>query len=112
MCQRAPLPRAQTQVGGLDATIQVVIAGPYFLSELLPVDVSLTNHTQALVRLLGLNTTPLRCDDAALMVRLTNGSDSSFAFPSLFAAPPHGRSGSAPTRVTPLAIAWCSPARR
>jgi hypothetical protein len=42
----APAPRAQTQAGGLDATLQVVFPGPFFLRELLPVDVSLTNHTQ------------------------------------------------------------------
>jgi hypothetical protein len=79
----APAPRAQTQAGGLDATLQVLIAGPYFLRELLPVDVSLTNHTQQEVSLLGLSTTANRCHDSALMARLTQGTDPSFAFPPL-----------------------------
>jgi hypothetical protein len=76
-------PTAQAQVGGLEARMQVVIAGPYFLRELLPVDVSLANHTQQVVVLAGLNTTATRCHDSALMARLTAGSDPSFAFPPL-----------------------------
>ena len=79
----ATAPRAQTQAGGLDATLQVLITGPFFLRELLPVDVSLTNHTEQAVVLLGLSTTANRCHDSALMARLTAGSDPSFAFPPL-----------------------------
>jgi hypothetical protein len=79
----ATAPRAQTQLGGLDAKLQALIAGPYFLSELLPVDVSLTNHTQEDVILPGRNTTADRCHDSALMARLTAGSEPSFAFPPL-----------------------------
>jgi hypothetical protein len=80
---QATAPHAQTQAGGLDATLQVLIAGPFFLRELLPVEVSLTNHTQQGVSLLGLSTTASRCHDSALMARLTAGSDPSFAIPPL-----------------------------
>ena len=79
----APAPSAQTQAGGLKATLQVVIAGRYFLGELLLVEVSLANQTQQMVVLDGLNTTATRCHDSALMARLTAGSDPSFAFPPL-----------------------------
>jgi hypothetical protein len=79
----APALHAQTQVGGLDATLQVVIAGPYFLRELLPVDVSLTNHTQLAVQLLEPPIPADLCHDSALMARLTAGSDPSVVFPPI-----------------------------
>ena len=41
-----PGPTARTQANGLEATIHLVTPGPYFLSELLLVDVSLANHTR------------------------------------------------------------------
>jgi hypothetical protein len=78
-----PGPSAETQVGGLKARMQVVIAGPYFLRELLPVDVSLTNHTQQAVRLLAPRITADLCHDSALMARLTAGSDPSVVFPPI-----------------------------
>jgi hypothetical protein len=79
----APAPRAETQVGGLEAALQVGIAGPYFLRELLPVDVSLTNRTQQMVQLLEPDTTADLCHDSALMARLTVGSDPSVVFPPI-----------------------------
>jgi hypothetical protein len=79
----APAPRAQTQAGGLDATLQVLIAGPFFLRELLPVDVSLTNQTQQAVLLFEQHTTADLCHDSALMARLSAGSDPSVVFPPI-----------------------------
>jgi len=78
-----PAPSAETQVGGLNARMHVVIAGPYFLRELLPVDVSLTNRTQQMVRLLEPRITADLCHDSALMARLTAGSDPSVVFPPI-----------------------------
>jgi hypothetical protein len=77
----APAPSAETQVGGLEATMQVVIAGPYFLRELLPVDVALTNDTQQAAQLLEPGITADLCHDSALMARLTAGSEPSVVFP-------------------------------
>jgi hypothetical protein len=78
-----PAPSAETQVGGLKARTQVVIAGPYFLRELLPVDVSLMNRTQQMVQLPEPDTTADLCHDSALMARLTAGSDPSVVFPPI-----------------------------
>ncbi len=78
-----PAPTAQTQYAGLKASLRVVIAGPYFLGELLPVDVSLANQTGQAVQLAGLRTTATLCHGSALMVRVTGGSDPSFTFPSI-----------------------------
>jgi hypothetical protein len=61
----------------------VGIAGPYFLGELLPVDVSLTNHTQQAVQLLESRMTADLCHDSALMARLSGGSDPSVTFPPI-----------------------------
>jgi hypothetical protein len=74
-----------TQAGGLEATLDVLIGGPYFLSELLPVDVSLTNHTQQTVMLAGddRDREVDLCFSAALMVQITTGSAPSFPLPSL-----------------------------
>lgn len=74
---------AQTQFDGLDASMHVLINGPYFLSELLPVDVSLTNHAQHTIVLAGTGRTADQCFASALMVRLTEGSKPSFTFPKL-----------------------------
>jgi hypothetical protein len=76
-------PTAQTQVGGLEASMRVLIGGPYFLSELLPVDVSLTNHTQRPVVLDGIDRTATLCFSSALLVQVTEGGDPSFSFPKL-----------------------------
>ncbi|EFH89598.1 hypothetical protein Krac_11163 [Ktedonobacter racemifer DSM 44963] len=76
-------PAAQTQASGLQASMHVLISGPYFLSELLPVDVSLTNHTHQTVALEGINRTADLCFSSALMVQVTAGSNPSFTFPRL-----------------------------
>ena len=78
-----PAPSAQAEAGGLEASMRVLIDGPYFLSELLPVDVSLTNHTQQTVRLLGIHTTANLCHFSALMVQVTAGSYPTFTFPDI-----------------------------
>lgn len=58
-----------SQRGGLEASMQLTV-GPYFLSELLAVDLSLTNHTQTTFELAGIPTTT-PCDPALsiLMIR-------------------------------------------
>lgn len=76
-------PVAQTQASGLQASMHVLINGPYFLSELLPVDVSLTNHTHQTVVLEGINRTADLCFSSTLMVQVTAGSNPSFTFPKL-----------------------------
>ena len=76
-------PIAQTQAGGLEASMRVLIGGPYFLSELLPIDVSLTNHTHQPIMLDGTNRTADLCFASALMVQVTAGSNPSFPFPKL-----------------------------
>ena len=75
-----PAPSAQAQAGGLEASMRVLVAGPYFLSELLPVDLSFTNHAQGAVTFWGLHTTATLCHTSALMVHITAGSNPSFVF--------------------------------
>lgn len=76
-------PTARTQANGLEATMHIVTPGPYFLSELLLVDVSLTNHTKALVTLNGSNKASSLCPDAALTVQMTGKGAPAYAFPLL-----------------------------
>lgn len=78
-----PGPVARVQVGGLEASMHVLIGGPYFLSELLPIDVSLTNHTHQPVVLDGVNHTADLCFSSALMVQVTAGGNPSYTFPRL-----------------------------
>jgi len=66
--------------------MRVLIGGPYFLGELLPVDVSLTNHTQKTVMLDGINRTATLCFSSALLAQVTEGSDPSFSIPRLAVA--------------------------
>jgi hypothetical protein len=63
--------------------MHVLIGGPYFLSELLPIDVSLTNHTHQPVVLEGINRTADLCFSSALMVQVIAGGNPSFTFPKL-----------------------------
>ncbi len=74
---------AQTQAGGLQASVRVLIGGPYFLGELLPVDVSLANHTQKPVILDGTSRTATLCFSSALLAQVTGGSNPSFSIPRL-----------------------------
>jgi hypothetical protein len=81
-------PVAQTQVDGLETSMQVLMSGPYFLSELLPVDVSFTNHTQKPVGLDGSlkienKSIANACFPPALLVQVTQGGEPSYLFPRL-----------------------------
>lgn len=76
-------PSAHTQFNGFEASIHLVTPGPYFLSELLLVDVSLTNHTQKSLTLDGRDKTADQCVYSAINARLTGKSASSYAFPEL-----------------------------
>lgn len=77
-------PSARTQVNGLEASIHLVTPGPYFLSELLFVEVSLTNHTSRSFMLSGLNKPDsLFCPKSALSARITRGNAPSYTFPLL-----------------------------
>lgn len=76
-------PVAQAQVGGLEVSMRVLIGGPYFLSELLPVDVSLTNHSGKAVSLAGIRGTANLCFSSALMVQVTGSGKPSYKFPRI-----------------------------
>jgi hypothetical protein len=54
-------PTAVSQVDGLRASIHVVTPGPYFLSELVAVDVSLTNQTGRSIEIDGSNRPDIAC---------------------------------------------------
>jgi hypothetical protein len=79
-------PTAQAQASGLEASLRVLIPGPYFLSELLPIDVSFTNHTSRPAGLAGSlrianQSVANACFPSELLVRITAGDNPSFAFP-------------------------------
>jgi hypothetical protein len=76
-------PTARSQANGLEATMHIVTPGPYFLSELLLVDVSLTNHTKALVTLNGTNRADSLCPNAALTAQMTGKGAPTYVFPPL-----------------------------
>ena len=76
-------PTAHTQVNGLEASIHLVTQGPYFLSELLSVDVSLTNHTHMPFELLGTNKPDSSCFSSALSAQITGGSAPTYILPRL-----------------------------
>jgi hypothetical protein len=68
--------------------MRVLIRGPYFLGELLPIDVSFTNHTQRPAGLDGSlrivnNSIANACFPSALLVQVTNGNNPSYPFPKL-----------------------------
>ena len=80
-------PTAQAQTDGLEASLRIVIRGPYFLSELLPIDVSFTNHTLKPARLGGSMKIANQgvanaCFPSELLVRITAGDHPSAAFPA------------------------------
>lgn len=80
-------PSAQAQVDGLEASMRVLIRGPYFLSELLPIDVSFTNHTQRPAGLDGSlrivnNSIANPCFPSSLLVQVTKGDNPSYLFPT------------------------------
>jgi hypothetical protein len=72
-----------SQVDGLRASIHVVTPGPYFLSELVAVDVSLTNQTGRSVEFDGSNRPDIGCYSSALSVQITAGSAPTFEMPKL-----------------------------
>lgn len=76
-------PTAVSQVDGLRASIHVVTPGPYFLSELVAVDVSLTNQTSRSVEFDGSNRPDIGCYSSALSVQITTGSAPTFEMPRL-----------------------------
>lgn len=76
-------PTAVSQVDGLRASIHVVTPGPYFLSELVAVDVSLTNQTGRSVELDGSNRPDIGCYSSALSVQISAGSAPTFEMPKL-----------------------------
>ncbi len=84
----SPPPATQAQANGLEASMRMLIGGPYFLGELLPIDVSFTNHTQrpaglgGSVRIVN-NGTANSCFPSALLVRVTKGSNPSYSMPEL-----------------------------
>ncbi len=74
-------PTARTKVNGLQATIHLVTPGPYFLSELVSVDVSLTNHSHKPVMLDGSVRPDSSCLSSALSVQITGGSVPTYTLP-------------------------------
>ena len=68
----------RSEVGGLEASLQVT-SGPYFLSELLGVTVTLTNHRNKSVFLQG-SDAPLNSCNGALSLSKTGGSEPHYAF--------------------------------
>jgi len=76
-------PTARVQVNGLQATIHLVTPGSYFLSELVSVDVSLTNHTHVPFSLDGSSRPDISCFSSALSVQITGGSAPFYTLPIL-----------------------------
>ncbi len=81
-------PTAQAEAGGLEASMHMLIGGPYFLGELLPINVSFTNHTQgaawldASVRIVN-NSIAYPCFPPEFLVQVTGGHNPSYTFPEL-----------------------------
>jgi hypothetical protein len=93
-------PTARTQAKGMEASLHLVTTGPYFLSELLSVDVSLTNHTHRTVELLGRNKPDSVCFSSALNAQVTGGGPPTYTLPRLdFAC------------AQPLYVTWLAPGR-
>ena len=91
-------PTARTQANGMEASLHLVTTGPYFLSELLSVDVSLTNHTRMTVELLGRNKADSVCFSSALNAQITGGGAPTYTLPRLAVA-----------CLQPLYVTWLAP---
>jgi len=91
-------PTARAQVNGMEALLHLVTRGPYFLSELLSVDVSLTNHTHMTVELVGTNKADSLCFSSALSAQITGGSTPSYTLPGIVVA-----------CAQPLYVTWLAP---
>ncbi len=76
-------PTVHTQANGMEASLHLVTTGPYFLSELLSADVSLTNHTRMTVELLGRNKADSVCFSSALNAQVTGGGAPAYTLPRL-----------------------------
>lgn len=81
-----PGPSVTTQAHGLAASMHILISGPYFLGELLPIDVALTNHTSQAIGIGGSvrivdNGFVDACSPFLLRVHIAKGSQPSYAFP-------------------------------
>ena len=76
-------PTVHTQANGMEASLHLVTTGPYFLSELLSADVSLTNHTRMTVELLGRNKADSVCFSSALNAQVTGGGPPAYTLPRL-----------------------------
>jgi len=68
----------RSEAGGLEASLQVT-SGPYFLSELLAVTVTFTNHSNKSVLLQGLDA-PLNFCNGAFSLASTGGSEPHYNF--------------------------------
>jgi hypothetical protein len=91
-------PTARAQANGMEASLHLVTTGPYFLSELLSVDVSLTNHTHMTVELLGRNKADSDCFSSALNAQVTGGGAPTYTLPRLAVA-----------CLQPLYVTWLAP---
>src|SRR6266567_939343 len=91
-------PTARAQANGMEASLHLVTTGPYFLSELVSVDVSLTNHTHMIVELLGTNKADSVCFSSALNAQVTGGSPPTYTPPRLVFG-----------CLQPLYITWLAP---
>jgi len=91
-------PTARAQANGMEASLHLVTTGPYFLSELLSVDVSLTNHTRMTVELLGRNKADDVCFSSALNAQVTGGGAPTYTLPRLAVA-----------CLQPLYVTWLAP---
>ena len=76
-------PSAVSEFNGLRASIHVLTPGSYFLSELVSVDVGLTNHTGRPLLLPGSNKPDSVCFSSALSVQITAGSAPAYTVPKL-----------------------------
>jgi len=76
-------PSASSQVHGMQASIHVVTPGPYFLSELVSVDVSLANATGQPLTLQGSSKPDLFCSSSALGATVSGGSSPTYTLPEL-----------------------------
>ncbi len=76
-------PTAVSQVDGLRASIHLVTPGPYFLRELVSVEVSLTYRTGQPFRLNGGNQPDSICNSSALSAQITAGGAPTDTLPQL-----------------------------
>jgi hypothetical protein len=76
-------PSAQAQVDGLRAALRITTPGPYFLSELVAVDVNVTNKTGRVYTLDGQSKPDTACGSSALYAQIGAGSAPTYTFPQL-----------------------------